>query len=152
MKYQIDQSGKIEQTERHTVVACTNGSKASIFLNRKEKRILQKMFKQLQNQKFFPYLTFAALIAIVIKEIKPKYKIIVDKEYEGHENLISERVNIYLEQLGYKAKYHLVFGHVGKTSNAHNYAYQVAIGKIMPTKTVNAQQILEIVLGTKKDR
>lgn len=120
MQYQIDQSGKIEQTERHTVVACINGKKASVLLNRKEKRVLQKMF--------------------------------IDEEYKGHEALIYERVKIYLEQLGCKTKYHLVFGHVGRTSKAHNLAYQTARGKLKPTIFVNARQILGIVLGTKKDR
>jgi len=44
MNYKIDQSGKIDQTERHTVIACTNSKSMTVFMKKSEKRKLQKIF------------------------------------------------------------------------------------------------------------
>ncbi|OGE31272.1 hypothetical protein A2631_03845 [Candidatus Daviesbacteria bacterium RIFCSPHIGHO2_01_FULL_44_29] len=148
--YQIDQSGKIEQTERHTVLACTNGSSTTILLKKAEKRKLQKLFKTVGIQKLFPYLTFAALLAVLIKVFKPKYKLVIDREYQGHENLIEDKLKVYLEDLGVKQAVHIEFDHVGKLSNAHNLAYQTAMSKRKPDIMVGANEVMKIILGTKK--
>lgn len=150
VSYEIDQSGKIEQTERQTVIACTNGTRITILLKKGEKRKLQKIFKAMDMYKFFSYLIFTALLALLIKELKPKHKIVIDKEYVGHENLIEEKVKVYLEQLGETYSPRIEFGHVGKLSAAHNLAYAVAIGKKNPNLTVDAKEIIKVILGTKK--
>lgn len=150
MSYQIDQSGKIEQTERNTVIACINSQEITILLKKSEKRRLQKIFINLEMKKFFPYLTFAALVALLLKKLKPKTRIVIDKEYFGHENLIEEKINIYLEQLGEKSLSSIEWGHVGKLSKAHNLGYLVAVNKKKPDIIVNAKEIMEVILGTKK--
>ena len=152
MNYQIDQSGKIEQTERHTVLACTNNTNMTILLKKREKRKLQGIFKVVESQKVFPYLTFAALLAILINKLKPKHKIIIDREYIGHEDFIEEKVTLYLEQLNVATLPQIKFGHVGKLSTAHTLAYQVAVGKKEPDIVVGAKEIAQIIFGTKKDR
>lgn len=150
MRYQIDQSGKIEQTERQTVIACINGAEITILLKKGEKRKLQKIFKTIGMYKLFSYLTFAALLALLIKELKPKHKIVIDKEYFGHENFIEEKVKAYLEQLEITNVPHIEFGHVGKLSAAHNLAYLVAVGKKKPNLIVDAKEVMRVILGTKK--
>lgn len=150
MSYQIDQSGKIEQTERNTVIACINSQEITIFLKKSEKRKLQKVFISLEMKKFFSYLTFAALLALLIKKLKPKTKVIIDKEYFGHEELIEDKIKIYLEQLGEKSLPTIEWGHVGKASKAHNLAYLVAVAKRKPDLAVNAKELMEVILGTKK--
>ena len=150
MKYQIDQSGKIEQTNRNTVIACAGKVEMTILLKKKEKRKLQQVFKQTDNLKVFPYLTFAALLALLIKQLKPKEKIIIDKEYFGHEKLIQDKIETYLVELGKSFLPQIEFGHVGKLSDAHSLAYKVARGKIKPTLIVNSKEIMKIILGTKK--
>ncbi len=152
MKYEIDQSGKIEQTERDTVIACINGTEITIFLKKAEKRIIQKIFNTMDMHLLFPYLTFAALLALLIQKLQPKNKIIIDKEYIGHEILIEEKVTLYLEQLGVQNIPVLEFGHVGKLSAAHNLAYLVAVGKKEPDLVVNSKDVMEVIIGTKKDR
>lgn len=150
MSCQIDQSGKVEQTERNTVIACINSQEITILLKKSEKRKLQRVFIDLEMKKFFPYLTFAALVALLLKKLKPKTRIVIDKEYFGHEDLIEEKINIYLEQLGEKFISHIEWGHVGKLSKAHNLGYLVAVNKKKPDITVNAKEVMEVILGTKK--
>lgn len=152
MSYQIDQSGKIEQTERNTVIACINSKEITILLKKSEKRRLQKIFIDLEMKKFFPYLTFAALLALLLNKLKPKAKIIIDKEYFGHEDLIEEKINIYLEQIGEKSRPHIEWGHVGKLSKAHNLGYMVAVNKKKPNLTAGAKEVMEVILGTRKTR
>lgn len=150
MRYQIDQSGKIEQTERHTVLACTNDTNMTILLKKREKRKLQRFFKIVELQKVFPYLTFAALVALLLKKLKPNFKITIDREYSGHEVFIEEKVIVYLEQLGITTLPPIRFGHVGKLSAAHTFAYQVATGKKMPTISTDAREVIKVIMGTKK--
>ncbi|OGK38258.1 hypothetical protein A3F32_02955 [Candidatus Roizmanbacteria bacterium RIFCSPHIGHO2_12_FULL_42_10] len=150
MKYQIDQSGKIEQTNINTVISCTNEKHASIMLKKAVKRQIQKVFRAAHMEKLFPYLTFSALIAMLIKHIAPRHKIITDREYTGHEEQIKERITVYCELLGMKNIPPIEFGHVGKTSKTHQFGYKVAIGKEKPTIITNAIEVLKLLFGTKK--
>lgn len=147
-QYQIDQSGKIEQTERNTVIACINGQQFTVLLKKGEKRKLQRVFKTANMQKLFPYLTFATMIAILIHKLSPKHKIIIDKEYFGHEDFIEERIEVYVIQLGSQMP-PISFGHVGKLSKAHQLGYKVAVGKEKANLVVTADEILRIIFGTK---
>lgn len=148
--YQIDQSGKIEQTNRNTVIACTGDVEMTILLKKREKRKLQQVFKQTDNLKVFPYLIFAALLAILIKNLKPRKKIIIDKEYFGHEELIEDKIKAYLVELGESSLPQIEFGHVGKLSDAHNLAYRVARARTKPTLIVDSKEVMKVILGTKK--
>lgn len=148
-KYQIDQSGKIEQTERNTVIAYTNKQQFTALLKKREKRKLQRVFRAADMQNLFPYLTFAALLAILIYKLSPKHKIIIDREYMGHEDFIAERIKVFINQLGGKLA-QVEFGHVGKLSKAHQLGYIVAVGKEKASLVVTADEVLKIIFGTKK--
>lgn len=150
MKYQIDQSGKIEQTRRNSVVALTNGKNMTILLKKKEKRKLQEFFKSAKQQRYFPYLTFAVLVAIIINGLKLKQKVVIDKEYFGNEQFIEEHILLYLQILGTKTFPVIEFGHVGKLSNAHQLAYLVAVEKKKPNFVINSEEVIRILFGTKK--
>lgn len=148
--YEVDQSGKIEQTERDTVIACVNTQSKTIFIKKKDKRALQQLFKTASNQRSFTYLTFSALLAILLSDLKPKHKIIIDREYLGHEKFIKEKLELYLGQLGIKNLPPITFGHVGKLSKAHKLAYLTAIKKQKPSLTVGVTDVMKVILGTKK--
>lgn len=150
MAYQIDQSGKIEQTNLDTVIACTNGTAITLLFKKGQKRKLENIFKVTDNRKLFPYLTFAALVALLLYQLQPKHRLIIDREYLGHEPLIEAKVMLYFEQLGLNTLPPITFGHVGKLSAAHNLAYQVASGKQKPTIVVDAKEVMKVILGTKK--
>lgn len=143
--YQIDQSGKIEQTDKNTIIVMCNGSITSVVFKKQSKRTLQELFKVNKKQRFFPYLTFSALLAILLKMKTPVNRVIIDHEYLNFENLILEKTNAYLKILGIKRHLHLRFGHIGKTSNAHNLASMVARKKLKPNKTVTLEEILKLL-------
>jgi len=62
MTYQIDQSGKIEQTEKYTVLALSNENHFAVILSAKNKRRLQEMFRILGAPRLFIDYVFAALV------------------------------------------------------------------------------------------
>ena len=147
MAYEIDQSGKIEQTSINTIIALINSKRFSIILKKKDKRILEKTFKKMTKSKSYPYVVFAALVAIVLKMAGIKNRVVVDREYMGHENTIRERTLHFLQLLGSKSEIIIEFGHVGKLSKAHDLAAKVGSKKVKPDKIVTLEEILELVLG-----
>lgn len=151
IKYQIDQSGKIEQTNKDTVVALSNDHDLAIMIKAKTKRIIQQWFRDEKRQRFFPYLTFAALLAILIKMESPTKRVEIDREYFGNEDLILERVTTYLKLLGVEKHLPLEWGHVGKTSNAHNLGSKVARNKVKSDKVINLEEIMELLLEIKNN-
>lgn len=142
---QVDQSGKVEQTNVDTVLALANSNKLAIVLKRRDKRILKRMFKEIGKGKTFPYITFAALLAILLHFSKVKNKVVVDREYTGHENTIKERTQHFLKKLGHKDETTIEFGHVGKLSSAHDYAAKVGSKKLKPNRTVRLKDLLELI-------
>lgn len=146
VKFQIDQSGKIEQTNINTIVALTNGKKFTVVLSKKDKRILEAIFKKMGKIKSYPYVVFAALLAILLNLADIKNKVVVDREYMGHENTIRERTLHFLYCLGVKNDLIIEFGHVGKLSKAHDLAAKVGSRKVKPDKIASLKEVLGLVL------
>lgn len=145
IKIEVDQSGKIEQTNINTVIALTNNKNFSIIFKKGDKRILEKAFKKMGKGKGYPYIVFAALLAILLKLSGITNKATVDREYMGHENTIRERTLHFLRSLGVKNDIVIEFGHVGKLSKAHNLAAKVGSKKLKPNKIVSLKEVLELI-------
>lgn len=127
MSYQIDQSGKIEQSSKSTIIALSNSIQASIILKAKDKRELQDIYRAAEKPKVFVFQVFAALIYLLLEKSKIKSgTVYIDKEYPGHEDIIKS----YITQLIKKRKKiriepeNIRFIEVGKSSNAHLYGYK----------------------------
>ena len=58
MKIEIDQSGKIENTNKNTIIAFSDSKFKSIFISAKEKREIQKFFRRIGKPKIFIYKVF----------------------------------------------------------------------------------------------
>lgn len=122
MTLQIDQSGKIEQTNKNTVVALSNSVQTSIILKAKDKRNLQDIYRAARKPRMFSIQVFAALTYLLLEKAKIRSGMVyIDKEYPGHEAVIKS----YIIQLIRKrrkiklASEDIRFMLVGKTSNAH---------------------------------
>ena len=145
MRIEIDQSGKIENTSKNTVIAFSNGKSGSIFISAKDKREIQKIFRRIGKPKIFIYRTFAILIFILIKNnLKEIDTITIDEEYPGKGNLIKD----YLIREIRKVNPHfysgnILFKRIGKKSNAHSFGYLTYKGKISPSKKIKNRELLK---------
>lgn len=136
MKYQIDQSGKIEQTNINTVLAYSNDNVGAVILRAKDKRKLQEMFREVAAPRLFINYTFSALIICLLKPLKISH-VTVDKEYTGNERIIGSLVKAEITtEIDWK--------YIGKSSKAHNVAYKVFSKKLAIGKYINAEEIWKL--------
>lgn len=154
MAYQIDQSGKIENTAKHTYIALANNKTLIVKISSTEKRKLIKTIRELRRpHKTYIYQIFAALIFLLLKDEKMK-EVIIDTEYYGHHTSIKE-VLVQLFQRFEKKTPEINFGYVGKKSNAHLAAIEAYREKREVDITTKAEDVLKILysnLGNKKGR
>lgn len=148
MNIEIDQSGKVEQTNKDTVIAFSDDKFKSIFISAKDKREIQKVFREIRKSRVFVYKLFSILIFLLIKKhIKRIDQIIIDQEYPGKAKLIK---NFLLQEIRRIkrdfSKDNIIFKRVGKKSRAHFIAYGVAIGKRKPDIEVTAKDVLEMII------
>jgi len=122
MKYQIDQSIKIEDTQKTTYVCLTDGRKSIIVsISAKEKRALKLYFRKLQKPLIFKIFTFSFLCAQAIFRLNSK-SITIDKEYLGHERQIKSFI-LQLSKINGKFEPEINFSEIGKNVPAHKLVY-----------------------------
>ena len=93
MKIEIDQSGKIEKTNKHTFLAYSNGSHSVLKISSVEKQKVQRYLRAESKSNLFIYLTFASLIIILLKDLKEKdIEITIDIEYPGRSIFIKNLI------------------------------------------------------------
>lgn len=148
MRIEIDQSWKIENTNKHSVLAFSNSSSSSVLIPAEDKRILQKFFREAGKPEMFVYRTFAILAYHLVKDHLDRIDMIIfDREYPSKEALIKD---LFLQSI---RKQHpnfdkdcIWFEEIGKKSNAHWEAYWVFKGEKEPTKIVTYQMVLKEIL------
>jgi len=142
MKYQIDQSGKIEDTGRNTVLAYSNSKQYSIFISKKIKRQVQEILRKHGFIRLYIYLTFGIALYFLIKELKQPKKIIIDREYPGKEELIK---TIVCKLLDYhkKPSHDLNFDKIGNRPKVHYAAKDVFDKKVKADKNISLEDILK---------
>lgn len=146
MKIEIDQSGKIEKTSKHTYLAFSNHEHFVLKISAREKQQLLKYFRKIKKPKLFVYLTFSILVAILLKKIKTKNCLIaLDREYPGQDHRIKESIKIFYPRFTLE---NLSIRSVGKKSRSHFYAHGAAIGKVKPDLILTSNDVLRIL--TKK--
>ena len=146
MKIEVDQSGKIEDTNRLTIVAYSNGYAKSLMITAKVKKSVQSIFRKIKQPKTFISKLFAAAIFMLIKE---KYKkidtLIIDNEYPGHEKIIKRYLIEYIEQSGLDPdNINIYIRSIGRKSKAHSAAWQAFHSKKADIKA-SIQEILQII-------
>ena len=148
MNIEIDQSGKIENTNRNTIIAFSNDISSSILITGKDKREIQRIFREAKKPRIFVYRLFATLIFILIKKhIRRINQVTIDLEYPGKSYLIKNY--LYQEIRKIKPNFpaeNIVFKRIGKKSKAHYVAYGIAIGKKLPNKIVSIKEISKFIV------
>lgn len=149
MQIYIDQSSKIEYTSQDTVIAYSNSKQKSLLIRAKDKREIEKIFRQAGKPYIFIYKTFAILIYILIKNDLSKIKcIIIDKEYQGKEPLIKDFLLQIIRKKSKEliAKEDIQFKQIGKKNNAHKKALGTYQGKIKPDLIVDLRDIMPCIV------
>lgn len=149
MVCEIDQSGKVEDTRKLTVVCFANGKVKTLLISAKEKRKVLIVMRVLDKpHRNFVFRMFAGLIFLLIKDEKID-SLVIDREYPGHETAIR---NILLS-LFFKRRLkppEMSFNQIGKKSKAHQEAIAVFQGKRKPDVVVKADDVLSIFVFKKQ--
>ncbi len=131
MKYTIDQSGKVESTQKLTVVSCANGKVKTLLISAVEKRklLITMRFISYPKQTFF-FRVFAGLVFMLVKDEKIDY-LIIDREYPGRGAMIRDIIPTLFKKNNKKPP-EIVFKEIGKKDKAHKAASMVFQGKQKP--------------------
>ena len=124
MRIQIDQSGKIEETNKNTILAYSNGKNDVVLIKSATKRQLLDKFRRIGQPKLFIYRTFAAGLYLLLKpNISELNSISIDTEWLGKNRLIKDIFSEILQKQKVKSKPDIYFVFVGKSSPAHVLAW-----------------------------
>ena len=141
MKFEIDQSGKIEQTDKNTILCLSNDKWFAILIEAKTKRKLQDIFRQHGQARNFVIFTFSAGLAILFEKRPNIDKVIIDREYSGKEAVIKRIVSEMLRASGKKEPM-IDFSQIGKGAMAHHWAHEVASKKVSAHYVAGFKEIL----------
>ena len=143
MKYQIDQSGKIEDTNKLTIVAFANGKTRTLKISGVEKQKLIRSIRVLDYpKKTFIYKIFSGLIFLLLNDQKVE-EVIIDREYPGHEATVKVILTQLFTKFG-KKKPEIEFTEITKKSLAHKIALETFRGKRKPDLVVKAEEVLRL--------
>jgi hypothetical protein len=148
MNIEIDQSGKIEDTSKNTIIAYSNGKQKSIFISKQDKRQVQQVFRNSGKSRVFVYKLFSILIFLLIrKDLQKINGIIIDEEYPGQEPLIKDYLLREIRRMTLDFDSHSIsFGYVGKKSRAHILASHVSHNKKQPDIVVKTKDVLQYIV------
>lgn len=152
MKIEIDQSGKIENTSKDTIIAFSDGIKKAIRIRSNDKREIQAIFRESGRRRIFIYKLFAILIFLLIRDhLKELDEIVIDEEYSGRESLIKTYLAQQIRKVNPSFDLQLIsFGRVGKKSGAHFRASEVARRKRNADIEVGMEDVLQYIIGKRK--
>jgi len=131
MRIEIDQSNKIEQTNKDTILGLSNSKVFTVVVKRKIKRKLQEDFRKQKQSRLFVYLVFISSVVLLLNHAKIKNvsEIIIDEEYTGYDKFFKQ-VFLRMYSKSHKKIPNVGFGNIGKKSEAHNISYLTMKGKI----------------------
>lgn len=146
MGYQVDQSGKVEQTNKDTVIAYSNGTQYAIVIPRKLKRKLQEVFRVHGFTTLFIYYLFSVGLFYLLKNLKQENTVVVDTEYPGKDRIIKQFVLALLEA-NRSPRHNISFARIGNRPPAHYAAKDVFDKKKKPGRIL---LLIDIIKAIKK--
>lgn len=145
--YLIDQSGKIEDTAKHTVIAYANDSQRSLLITKKTKRRIQEAFRKCGAPHLFIYYTFAVAIYRLIRNHAAQHSFVIDTEYPGKDTMIGQMIGRLLEMHG-KPAHTISFRRIGNRPAVHYAAHDVFVGKKSANDTLSFEACIEVIKKT----
>ncbi|MFA6082122.1 MAG: hypothetical protein WC773_01735 [Patescibacteria group bacterium] len=157
MKIYIDQSGKVEQTQKDTVLACVSymgKSKQfrSVKISARTKRRLQDIFRQVGRPRDFVIYVFSAACYLLFKpDLIHEPDVIIDIEYPGQEKNIIKIINALCADK--KIPDPMVsFSLLGKLSEAHDRAIKTLHKQYKTDLILSFETIYKECFSTKNGR
>ncbi len=147
MKIEINQSIKVEQTDKDTIIGLANEETLTVLINRKIKRKLQEEFRKQGKPRLFVYRTFIAWTKLAFRyaKIRNISKIVIDEEYYGKDKMLK---SMFLEMWSryFTEVPEISFEKIGKKSKVHEICYLTMKRKYKPNKIINFEEIRRLVL------
>lgn len=148
MNIEIDQSGKIENTNKDTVIAFSDDTSRSILIKARDKREIQKIFRKIGKSRIFVYKLFSILIFLLIKrQLRKIDQIFIDNEYPGWEYLIKDYLLREIRRI--KPDFEpesISFKEVGKKSRAHYMTRNIIHKKRDPDLKVGVKEVFKYIV------
>lgn len=149
MRIEIDQSWKIEKTNKPTVVAFSNSqTEGSILVPQEVKKLaFTYLEERFGREKINIVRIFAACVVILLKTHDLKTAdLIIDKEYLGYEPMLKNLIVDYGKKLGltFYAE-DISIQKIGKKSEAHWLAYDVFTGKKKVGRVIQLRDLLKVL-------
>ena len=129
----VDQSGKVEQTNRDTVVAATDGKSVAVVIKSRDKQRLFRHAKLYRKKHLYLRIFTYAVFKAVESLLDADSKIVIDAEYPGKEHIIRAMLCTFIARRhGFFDIRRIEFDRVGKDSKAH----ELSVGKLDARKTI----------------
>ncbi|TRZ77970.1 hypothetical protein D4R87_01665 [bacterium] len=147
MRIEIDQSNKIEQTNKDTVIGLSNSKVFTVIIKRQTKRKLQKDFRKQNQPRLFVYLVFISSVVLLLNyaKIKNISEIVIDEEYSGYEKFFKQ-VFLRMYSKSHKKIPNVRIGNIGKKSGAHYISYLTMKKKIKANVELTYSEIKNLCL------
>lgn len=147
MIIQINQSNKIEKTNKDSIVGLANEMTFTVLVKRKIKRKLQEDFRKEGKPRLFVYRTFIASVVLLIKyaNLKNVSKIVIDLEYFSKDKLLK---SMFLEMWSrfFTEIPEVSFERVGKKSKVHEICYFTMKGRYKVNKVLDYKELKRLAL------
>ena len=146
MRVEINQSNKIEQTNKDTILGLSNDVSFTILIKRKIKRKLQEEFRKQGKPRLFVYRTFIAGVVLMFKfaKLKNLSQVVIDEEYYGKDRMLK---SMFLEMWSrfFKEIPEVSFEKIGKKSKVHNVCY-IAMKNAKADRVVGFEELRRLAL------
>ena len=145
MRIEIDQSGKIEQLNSDTCIACSNEDNYCVVIPKQIKQTIhydhKNRVKQIKLKLFC-----IGIYYCISKFLNRKPTIILDNEYEGNESIVKYLLLELLRNQKIPFDKRLIqVSRIGKSSNAHILAINTQRGELKPNKTLSENDITKVL-------
>ena len=147
----IDQSGRVEETNRTSIVALADKKFSfTIALSSKTKKELLQIFRKNGKPKTFPIVTFALMVFMTMLRSKTyPPELIIDIEYPGHENTIKNIILVFCKRYK-KQPPQIYFANIGKNDPAHLAAWGTYTKKYKPNIVLKTEDFIGKIPKKKK--
>lgn len=145
---EVDQSGKVEKTNRHTVLALSDGIRYTILVPAAAKQTaMQNLRDRGKSRQMATLLTFSACLFLLLRgHIDQLEQILIDVEYPSKDAIIRGSLLYHFHRHRIRVhKDQIVFRQVGRNSPAHELALAVYRGEQEPDREVRQEELLEVL-------